>query len=195
MIFLFPWWDTLVPWRLSAIYKPQSMVHVPEAEALRRSQELATEQGVTCNAVGTQETEKSFFRWAFRTSNSHLKKGFFPTGILVFSIFRVWVYNLLINSYFLLSFPIISPTHRSIKQVICCPSGFEHCGFGPGPVGIPHSEGCNRTSFTHFFERRETSKNFPSLSTLVRIFVIYGCVGGLVWKRVRPCFQIHKNIF
>lgn len=62
MIFLFPWWDALVPWRLSAIYKPQSLVHVPEAEALRRSQELATEQGVTCNAVGTQETEKSFFR-------------------------------------------------------------------------------------------------------------------------------------
>lgn len=36
------------------------MVYVPQAEALRRSQELATEQGVTCNAVGTQETEKSF---------------------------------------------------------------------------------------------------------------------------------------
>lgn len=62
MIFLFPGWDTLVPWRLSAIYNPQSLVHVPQAEALRRSQELATEQGVTCNAVGTQETEKSFFR-------------------------------------------------------------------------------------------------------------------------------------
>lgn len=68
---------------------------------------------------------KVFLSLSFQNLKQPSQKGIFPTGILVFSIFPVWVYNLLINSYFLIFSAVIFyhiSNPSKCQQVICCHS-------------------------------------------------------------------------